>query len=151
MLEFLRNLFAYDKWAIDRSLGTLREPLNLRAQAMLAHILLAEKIWLMRLNGEDSSAINVWGELQLDECVRLSAELNAAYLQYIDSLSDSDNDLDTLISYKNIKGDPFHTSIKDILTHVGIHAAYHRGQIAMLVRDGGGTAIGTDYILFTRV
>ena len=149
MLEFLRNLFAYDKWAIDRSLGTLREPQNSRAQAMLSHILLAEKIWLTRLRGEDPTTINVFEELPLAECVRLSAELNAAYLQYIDSLTESD--LSKLVSYETIKGDPFQTPIKDILTHVGIHGAYHRGQIAMLVRDGGGTAIGTDYILFTRV
>ncbi len=149
MLEFLRNLFAYDKWAIDRSLATIQAPLNSRAQLMLSHILLAEKIWLTRLRGEDSSTINVFEELPLDECIRLSAELNTTYIDYIGSLAE--NDLDTLISYKTIKGDPFQTSIKDILTHVAIHGAYHRGQIAMLVRDGGGNAIGTDFILFTRV
>lgn len=149
MLEFLRNLLAYDKWAIDRSLATIQAPLNSRAQLMLSHILLAEKIWLTRLRGEDSSAINVFEELPLDECLRLSGELSSAYLSYIDSLAEVD--LDKIVCYKTIKGDPFQTSNKDILTHGGIHGAYHRGQIAMLVRDGGGNAIGTDFILFTRV
>ncbi len=149
MLEFFRNLFAHDKWAIDRSLATIQWLANSRAQLMLSHILLAEKIWLDRLKGEDQTVADVFTALSLDECVHASRELNAEYINYIGSLSESD--LDSLVSYKTIKGDPFQTSVKDILTHVGIHGAYHRGQIAMLVRDGGGEAVGTDYILFTRI
>jgi uncharacterized damage-inducible protein DinB len=34
---------------------------------------------------------------------------------------------------------------------VGLHGVYHRGQVALLVRQGGGTASPTDYIIFTRV
>ena len=149
MLEFLRNLFVYDKWAMSHSLVTLETPENSRAQSMLSHVLLAEKIWLTRLQGQDSSSIRVFDELTLPECMRLSDELNNAYLQYIDSLTEAD--LDRLIKYQNTKGDDFETSIKDILTHVGLHSVYHRGQIALLVRDGGGEAVGTDYILFTRL
>ena len=69
MLEFLRKLFAYDKWAIDRSLASLEKTVNSRACAMLSHVLLAEKIWLTRLKGEDSSSIAVFEELSLDEPV----------------------------------------------------------------------------------
>ena len=149
MLEYLRNLFVYDKWAMTRSLGTIETPANPRAQATLSHILLAEKIWLTRLNGEDASSIPVFDKLTLPDCIRLADELNLAYLRYIDSLSEAD--LDRSISYKNTKGDEFDTSIRDILTHVGLHSVYHRGQIAMLVRDEGGEAVGTDHILFTRL
>ena len=149
MKEFLRNLFVYDEWAIDRSLSSLKEPANSRAQSMLSHILLAEKIWLARLKGEDSSSIPVFEELPLDECVRLANELNATYLSFIDSLAESD--IESLIEYKDTRGNAFTTSIEDILTHVAIHSAYHRGQIAMLVRDGGGEPVGTDYIGFTRI
>jgi uncharacterized damage-inducible protein DinB len=79
----------------------------------------------------------------------MSDELHREYLAYIDSLTESG--LDTLVSYKNTKGAAFQTSIKDILTHVGLHGVYHRGQVALLVRQGGGTAAPTDYIIFTRV
>jgi uncharacterized damage-inducible protein DinB len=41
--------------------------------------------------------------------------------------------------------------VKDILTHVGLHGVYHRGQIALLARQGGGTAVATDYIIYTRL
>jgi uncharacterized damage-inducible protein DinB len=116
---------------------------------MLSHILSAENIWMTRLRGQDSSGIPVFEEFSLEECARMSDELHREYLAYIDSLTESD--LDTLVSYKNTKGAAFQTSIKDILTHVGLHGVYHRGQIAFLVRQGGGTAAPTDYIIFTRV
>ena len=149
MLEFIRTLFVYDKWAIDRSLATLENPANSRAQMMLSHILLAEKIWLTRLNGDDSSSISVSEELSLTECSRLSEELHSAYLKYVDSLTDAG--LERVITYKNTKGLEFQTTIRDILIHVGLHAVYHRGQIALLVRGGGGEAASTDFINFTRL
>ena len=149
MIEFLRKLFVYDKWAIDRSLATLDNPANKRAQTMLSHILLAEKIWLTRLRGEDSSSISVLTKLSPAECSRLSDELHRSYLEYLESLDETG--LDLIITYKNTAGARFQTSIKDILIHVGLHAVYHRGQVAMLVRDGGGEPVGTDYILFTRI
>lgn len=149
MKDFLHQLFTYDEWAIGRSLSSLQDPLNSEARSMLSHILSAEKIWITRLRGQDSSAIPVFGEFSLEECARLSGDLHREYLAYIDSLADSD--LDTLVTYKNTKGLEFQTSIKDILIHVGLHGVYHRGQVALLVRQGGGTAAGTDYIIFSRV
>jgi uncharacterized damage-inducible protein DinB len=149
MLEFLRKLFTYDEWAVSRSLSSLENPENARAQKLLSHILLAEKIWFTRLKGEDSSAIPTFTEFSIAECVEISDEIHRSYLELLDSLAEAD--LDSPITYKNTKGIEFTTSIKDILTHVGLHAVYHRGQIALLVRDGGGTAVDTDFITFTRL
>jgi uncharacterized damage-inducible protein DinB len=149
MLEFLHNLFSYDEWAVRRSLNSLESPENARAQKLLSHILLAEKIWFTRLSGEDSSAIPTFEEFSLEECIKISDEIHRAYLEFLDSLGEAD--LDSFITYKTTKGIEFQTSIKDILTHVGLHAVYHRGQIALLVRDGGGTAVDTDFITFTRL
>jgi uncharacterized damage-inducible protein DinB len=38
----------------------------------------------------------------------------------------------------------------DLLTQVFGHAWYHRGQIAMLVKDLGGETVDTDYIFWNR-
>lgn len=149
MKEFFYKLFTYDEWAIGRSLSSLRESVNPEAQLMLSHILSAENIWMTRLRGQDSSGIPVFEEFSWEECARLSEELHHEYLTYIDSLTESG--LDTLVSYKNTKGEAFQTSVKDILTHVGLHGVYHRGQVALLVRREGGTAAPTDYIIFTRL
>lgn len=149
MIEFLRKLFVYDKWAIDRSIGTLNGPASERALTMLSHILHAENIWLTRLNGKDSSHIAVFEQLSLAECKQLSDQVHAAYTAYLDTLTDAD--LALVITYKNIAGVEYRSPVGEILTHVGLHGVYHRGQIALMVRDAGGEAIGTDYILFTRL
>jgi uncharacterized damage-inducible protein DinB len=41
-------------------------------------------------------------------------------------------------------------AVGDMLLHVALHGAYHRGQIALLVRAGGSTPSPTDYIAFIR-
>ena len=47
-------------------------------------------------------------------------------------------------------GQAFRSTLEDILLHVALHGAYHRGQLAMLVRDGHGEPAPTDYIAFVR-
>jgi len=148
MLEFLKKLFAYDEWAIARSLGSIDPSVESKAKLLLSHILLAEKIWLTRLHGEDSSSIPTFEEYSVDKCREMAAELHRGYVEFIESLSESD--LSRLVTYKNTKGEEFTTAIGEILTHVGLHGVYHRGQIAWLVREGGGTAVDTDFIIFTR-
>lgn len=149
MLDFFRQLFSYDEWAIDRSLSSIDPAAESKAKLLLSHILLAEKIWLMRLNGEDSSAVPTFEEFSFEECQRMAEELHSGYVKFIGSLSESD--LDRIVIYKNTKGVEFSTPIREILTHVGLHCVYHRGQIAWLVRENGGTAVNTDFITFTRI
>ena len=149
MLDFLRKLFAYDEWAIARSLGSIDPDAESKAKLLLSHILLAEKIWLARLHGEDSSSIPTFEEYPIDVCEKMAAELHNGYIEFINGLSEKD--LVQPVTYKNTRGEEFSTPIGDILAHVGLHGVYHRGQIAWLVREGGGTAVNTDYITFTRV
>lgn len=56
------------------------------------------------------------------------------------------NDLAQTISYRNSKGEAFANLIVDVLTHVILHSAYHRGQIASHMRDTGQTPAYTDFI-----
>jgi uncharacterized damage-inducible protein DinB len=54
------------------------------------------------------------------------------------------------VTYKNSKGESWTSTVQDILTHVVIHSAYHRGQIASLMRAAGGTPAYTDFIHAAR-
>lgn len=149
MLDFFRKLFTYDEWAVARSLGTIDGEFESKAKLLLSHILLAEKIWLTRLNGQDSSGIPTFQEFPIGDCEKMAADVHRGYMEFIDSLSE--NDLDSSITYKNTKGEEFSTPIREVLSHVGLHGVYHRGQIAWLVREGGGAAVNTDYITFARI
>ena len=54
--------------------------------------------------------------------------------------------LEETVSYVNSKGEPWTSSVEDILTHVVLHSSYHRGQIAADMRAAGHTPAYTDYI-----
>ena len=150
MIETINRLFTYDSWAITRALNSLKSIPNHSPQAgrALAHLLVAEKVWYMRVSGEDTSAINLSPELSIGECEKLAEENRKAYAAYLTTFS-SDT-LDSVVTYRNSKGVEFHTPVREILLHVMLHGAYHRGQIATAVRSGGDAPGNTDYITFVR-
>src|SRR5207245_11475331 len=51
-----------------------------------------------------------------------------------------------MVSYKNTKGESWRNSVEDILMHVVMHSAYHRGQIAADMRAAGHSPAYTDFI-----
>jgi uncharacterized damage-inducible protein DinB len=149
VLDQIKRLFEYDNWALMQEFSALKCADNQPALGMLAHILAAKEIWLVRLNGKDSSSIDTRPGISLNECRSLASELYDGYNNFLSLLIEAD--LETAITYKNTKGDGFTTPIGEILTHVAFHSAYHRGQIALLLRQANDAAINTDFITFTRL
>ena len=62
----------------------------------------------------------------------------------------SDSTFESIISYTNTQGLSFETPLHEIIRHVLHHGTYHRGQLALLIRDLGFTPPYTDYIAFVR-
>ena len=54
------------------------------------------------------------------------------------------------LTYKNTKGESFSSQKQDILLHVVMHSAYHRGQIAADMRAAGFSPPYTDFIHAVR-
>ncbi|MFL6282455.1 MAG: DinB family protein [Pyrinomonadaceae bacterium] len=148
MLDVIKRLFAYDAWANARALDSLKGAQSRAAVAPLAHLLVSERIWLMRLRGEDTSAVDKSPEMSHAECESLAVELRASYASYIDSLGEED--LGSPLVYRNFKGTEFRTPVGEILTHVSMHGTYHRGQVAKALRAEGHAPADTDYITFVR-
>jgi uncharacterized damage-inducible protein DinB len=90
----------------------------------------------------------VWPTLTLDEAERLAGENAAAFDEVISELTEESRE--TPITYRNSAGDQFTSTLEDILIHVSLHGAYHRGQIAASVRAAGDVPSPTDYIAFAR-
>nr|MBP6578031.1 damage-inducible protein DinB [Chryseobacterium sp.] len=59
-------------------------------------------------------------------------------------------ELNDIVNYKNSKGTKFENSIQEILFHFINHSTYHRGQIAMLLKETGLEPLNTDYIFYKR-
>ena len=141
----LERLFTYDDWAnreeITRLRGIAAPAAGLR---LLAHIIGAAWLWIARIRNE-SAKMAVWPELSLDQCAAELDQLLAAWQEILQNV-----DRELKIDYRNSKGEAWSSSVDDILTHVAMHGAYHRGQIATLVRQGGDTPAYTDFIQAAR-
>lgn len=136
-------------WADRQTLQALRDGPAAQEQGLplLAHVLAAEHVWLSRLLAREASH-PVWPQLDLDGCEALARENASGFLSLIGSLGETD--LDRSIRYRNTKNQEFTSRIVDILTHVVIHGAYHRGQIARILGTSTGSAVSTDFITFAR-
>jgi uncharacterized damage-inducible protein DinB len=137
----------YLRWANGWMLESMQTAAALepRAWEIATHLLEAEALWLERLQGRGGNIS--WPKQVFPEKLPGAVERNAAaYGEYIARLGDSN----PAVTYTNSKGETFTNFAQDILAQVFSHGAYHRGQIAALVKRGGGTPVLTDYIFFVR-
>ena len=112
-----------------------------------APVLGAEPVWLARIAGKPAS-VAVWPRLTLDGCARLAAENTAALRRLL--REETPEFLAREVTYTNSAGRTYDSRIDDILLHVALHGAYHRGQVALIVRMAEGIPAPTDYIAFVR-
>ncbi len=149
MTAHIRRLYDHMMWADTRTLNALRtmHAAPLDALRLYAHLLAAEHVWISRIEGREPE-MPVWPALGLDECSALSAKNHAAYALLAETLSR--DELQRVVRYRNSKGDEFVNTVEDIFMHVALHGAYHRGQVARIVRGEGGAPQATDYIFFIR-
>ena len=118
-----------------------------RALELFAHVLGAEQVWLARLQGRDAT-VPVWPAVGLDECERIARENHEAYRAFVGTLDRAA--LGASVRYRNSAGREFDSTVEDILLHVALHGAYHRGQVALRLRDADQEPAPTDYIAFVR-
>jgi uncharacterized damage-inducible protein DinB len=150
LADYLRRQFAYDEWANHEVLKAIRAAAganerspNERSLQLMSHILAAELVWLERLQRQPQS-VPVWPEPDLAQCEAQAAKLGGMWLEFLDLITAGD--VSQSITYKNSKGEEWTSTIVDVLTHVILHSAYHRGQIATHMRASGQTPAYTDFI-----
>jgi uncharacterized damage-inducible protein DinB len=143
--DALDRLLLYDVWANRETLSFLqRGSPPSKSLRWMSHIIGAEFLWLDRMAGRRPS-LPVWPELCLAECE-----------QRLEQLSDllpaaaRPSDRERAVQYTNSKGESWSSTVEEILTHLTIHSAYHRGQIASEMRSAGQEPAYTDYIHAVR-
>jgi uncharacterized damage-inducible protein DinB len=149
LIGHLRRQFAYDEWANHEVLSVLKTSTKdtARSLRLLAHIVSAERLWLERIRSQPQS-LAVWPEFDLAQCEAQISEVAGSWGEFLDTLTPAD--LGRQTHYKNSKGELWMSTVQDILGHVVLHSAYHRGQIAMQMRGAGETPAYTDFIHAAR-
>jgi uncharacterized damage-inducible protein DinB len=149
LIEHLRRQFAYDAWANREVLAGLKSSQRPAARPLqlLAHILSAERLWLERIRNQPQS-LPVWPDLTAEQCEEQITKLAQLWHEFLGQLSPAG--LAEKVAYKNSKGERWTSTVEDVLTHVLLHSAYHRGQIASQVRASGEQPAYTDYIHAVR-
>ncbi len=146
MKEYFQKLFAHEYWANVKVLETYMEARQApeRAHEIMSHMVAAQKIWIERINGIRSDA-QVW---QIFEKEALQGLFDANYQALIPILEQED--FSRIVTYQNSRGEHFNSMLSDILTHLGLHASYHRGQVVLLIKGQVEKLPATDYIFYYR-
>lgn len=149
MLVTLIRLFRYDAWANEEALRSLCSMANppARAVKLLAHIASAQWLWLERMKALPQS-LPVWPEWTIEEIEAQLPRLRREWKIFFGEKKEPD--LALRFQYTNTKGEHYSSTVGDTAMHVAMHGAYHRGQVALLVRDGEGEPAYTDFIQAAR-
>jgi uncharacterized damage-inducible protein DinB len=84
----------------------------------MSHILLGEQAWFDRVLGKEPNRNLVSGNL------------------------------DRVVAYRRFTGEEYQSPVADILLHLTLHGAHHRGQMATYVSGKGMKPINADFIQY---
>jgi uncharacterized damage-inducible protein DinB len=152
------SLFAYNEWANNRMLSSVEQLTEEQFGRRLggsfptirdtaAHIVSAEWIWLRRWHGESPTAAPEWATSPSAAVQRSKLrEIETDRLAFLRALKDAD--LDRPLAYKRLNGESNSLPLGHLLRHVVNHSTYHRGQVATMIRQVGGTPASTDLLNF---
>ena len=145
------GMFEYDYWANSATLASLRTmPGDVeKPRKIFNHVIGAQRVWLARFADPAPPAAQPWPDLTLEECSSAIEDLRRRWRDFLDNLNPEK--LGGYLSYRTTKGIEHRTLIQDVLTHLILHSAYHRGQVAAAVREAGGKPASTDYVVYLRM
>jgi uncharacterized damage-inducible protein DinB len=149
MKQFFLKWYSYNAWA-NRTIITCLERQSVNDEkilTILGHLVSANFIWLNRIKGLPKSEFKLWGDYSLSQLKQMVEDADAQWMDFINST----DDFNRLLKYNNYVGDYFESNVEQIMIHLVNHGSYHRGQVAMLLRQKGFEPVNTDYITYDRV
>jgi uncharacterized damage-inducible protein DinB len=113
----------------------------------MAHLLTAQQTWLKRLKKTSAPLTPLWPNWSAETFITIIDNNHQQFLAYLEMMQP--HDFDGIIEYKNSVGD-FKSVVSDVLAHLINHGTHHRAQIGTLLKMGGATLPGLDYVLYIR-
>jgi len=134
----LHHLFRYKAWANDQLLTALarlddNSPVTALAIKALSHTYVVDRIFAAHIRREPH-AYRSANTSELPTLEDLSADLKKSDREYIDYVSTLDRDqLAEQIDFAFTDGAPGRMSREEMLLHVVMHGAGHRGQVSAVM------------------
>jgi len=149
MKQYFLKLYQYNVWCNQRVLSAIKRQsvADEKILSVLGHIVAAQYLWLHRIKALPPADVKLWGNYSLHELDEMAAHIGKEWVDFIQSTDDFNREL----VYKNYTNDPYINNVEQIMIHLVNHSSYHRGQIAMLLRQKGFEPVNTDYITYDRV
>ncbi len=147
MIDFFKELFQYSYTMNQQLIDELKkneEAFSEKALTLLNHVINAQQIWNHRIKASPEG-IKVWEHRPSDQLELLNKTNFERSLTILD-----EENLNSIITYRNSQGQEFSNSVRDILFHVINHSTYHRAQIATEMKQAGYKPLITDYIFYKR-
>ena len=148
----LADAFRYTAWADRRvadALSVLGPDMPPGALRSFSHVARAEAIWLGRVLGTADARLAVWEDDPLAVAADRAERASAGWAAHLLSVPEAALAAD--VTYQNSRGEAFTTPLDEIAAHTVAHGAYHRGQIAQLLRAAGHAPPATDRIVYARI
>jgi uncharacterized damage-inducible protein DinB len=156
----IRTLHAFNSWASNRTFDALalipdadimkdmKSGLG-SIHGTILHMVGAEKIWLSRWIGKPDARLIASADAPTLAAVRrVWGETGFAMAKFLGTMTDAK--LKDTFTMTTAAGATFAHSYAQAIQHVVDHSTYHRGQIALLLRQLGHTPPGTGLIAFYR-
>ncbi|HEX6930402.1 MAG TPA: DinB family protein, partial [Gammaproteobacteria bacterium] len=101
------------------------------------HMLLVDRLWLARLQGEKTGRVNLAEALEEERTGLRNAVFSTcdAVITHVDALDE--DAFDSEISYVSSAGEPFRRSRGPLIAHIVNHGTHHRGQVSAALTQCG--------------
>jgi uncharacterized damage-inducible protein DinB len=110
----------------------------------LSHILLGERAWFQRIDGE-APGRDIWTQLPIPDLEEMSERHEKTFARLLSG------DVARPVPFVRFTGERGTSSVEDILLHLTLHGAHHRGQMATYCSANGLTPINTDFIQYCLI
>lgn len=149
MKQFFLQWYKYNAWANRRVIGCLEQQAvtDEKILTVFGHLLAANFIWLNRIQNLPKSEYKLWGNYDLNTLKQMVEEADQRWMSFLEQTEN----FDRVLKYNNYVGDYFENNVQQIMIHLVNHGTYHRGQVAMLLRQKGFEPVNTDFITYDRV
>jgi uncharacterized damage-inducible protein DinB len=149
MSAYFIKLFGYDKATNLKLIELLKIAKECdEAIGLMAHLLVAQQIWLKRCKGENTVGGSLWPDWDIMEMEAIVLRNNTDWVNFLNTLNEQD--FVKSVSYKNSRGTAFANRLEDVLAHVINHGTHHRAQIGQHLKLCGHNLQSTDYIFYIR-